>query len=337
MKAMVVHEAGKGFTLEERPTPEPGAGQVRVDVHACGVCHSDKFVTDALWPDLQLPRVPGHEVAGVVSAVGAGVDRLEVGDRVGIGWHGNHDGTCDPCLRGQFLNCENHEVAGISFDGGYADTMLAPEVACARVPDGMPFNEAAPLLCAGVTTYNALRNSDARPGDVVGIQGLGGLGHLGVQFARAMGFQTVAISRGADKQSFSKELGAHHYIDTNTEDLAERFAALGGAKVILGTAPNAKSLSALVQGLGIGGQLLIVGAPFEPLEIGALDLISRSAKVQGWASGTAADSTETMVFAHQHGIRPMIETFPLEDAAAGYARMMDGSVRFRSVLVARSE
>lgn len=337
MKAMVVHEAGKGFTLEERPTPEPGAGQVRVDVHACGICHSDHFVADALWPELELPRVPGHEVAGVVSAVGAGVDRLKVGDRVGIGWHGGHDGTCDPCLHGHFVHCENQDIAGITIDGGYADTMIAPAVACARVPDGMSLNDAGPLLCAGVTTFNALRNSDAQPGDVVGIQGLGGLGHLGVQFARAMGFKTVAISRGADKKAFAEKLGAHDYIDTTAEDLAARFAALGGAKVILGTAPHAKSLSALVQGLSIGGQLMLVGAPFDPLEIGAIDLISRSAKVQGWASGSAADSTETMAFAQQHGIRPMIETFPLEAAPTAYAKMMDGSVRFRSVLEIRSE
>jgi D-arabinose 1-dehydrogenase-like Zn-dependent alcohol dehydrogenase len=335
MKAMVVREAGKGFAPEERETREPGPGEVRVDVHACGVCHSDKYVVEALWPALQLPRVPGHEVAGVVGAVGAGVQRLKVGDRVGIGWHGFHDGTCAPCLRGHYLNCANHKITGISLDGGYAESMLAPEVACARVPDGMALTDAAPLLCAGVTTYNALRNSAARPGDVVGVQGLGGLGHLGVQFARAMGFVVVAVSHGAEKRDFAEELGAHHYVDTTSDDLAERFAALGGAKVILGTAPHAASLSALVHGLAYRGQLLLVGAPFEPLEIHARDLLARAASVQGWPSGTASDSTDTMAFAHQHGIRPRIETFPLEEAATAYAKMRDGSVRFRSVLAVR--
>ena len=332
MKAMVTREAGEPLTLEELETPEPGAGQVRLKVHACGICHSDKFVTDGLWPGLELPRVPGHEVAGVVDAVGDGVTTLKAGDRVGVGWHGGHDGTCAPCLRGKFIHCENARITGISFDGGYAESVLAPAVACAPIPEAMSHADAAPLLCAGVTTFNALRNSGARSGDLVGIQALGGLGPLGVQFARAMGFEVAAISRGADKESFARQLGAHHYVDTREDDLGERMSALGGARVILATAPNAEAISACVPALGLEGCLLIVGAPFEPIQVGALDLISGDRQVRGWSSGTAADSADTMAFAQRHGIKPMIETFPLAEANTAVARMMEGSVRFRAVL-----
>lgn len=332
MMAMTVRGAGEGLTLEEREPPAPGPGQVRVRVYACGICHSDRFVVEALWPGLELPRVPGHEVAGVVDAVGAGVTRLKPGDRVGIGWHGGHDGTCASCLAGDYHHCVDAQITGISMDGGYAEYLVAPEVALANVPAGMSFQEAAPLLCAGVTTFNALRNADARPGDVVGIQGLGGLDHLGVQYARAMGFEVVALSRGAEKEPFARELGAHHYVDTAAEDIGERLGALGGARVILATAPNAKAISGLVPGLGLGGTLLVVAAPFEPIEVSALDLISRDAKVQGWASGTATDSTDAMAFARRHDVHPMIEAFPLADAQTAFDRMMDGSVRFRAVL-----
>jgi D-arabinose 1-dehydrogenase-like Zn-dependent alcohol dehydrogenase len=328
----MVVRSPKELVLEDRPLPEPGPGEVRVKVHACGVCHSDHFVTDALWPGLELPRVPGHEVAGVVDAVGVGVDTVKTGDRVGIGWHGGHDGTCDVCLTGRFIHCRNQQITGISFDGGYSEFLIAPAVALAAIPDELSFAEAAPLLCAGVTTFNSLRNAGARPGDLVGIQGLGGLGHLGVQYARAMGFEVVAISRGTDKESFAGELGAHHYMDSNREDSAEAMQGLGGAKVILATAPNAKSISALVPALGLEGCLLIVAAPFEPIEVGAIDLLSRDARVQGWSSGTATDSADAMAFAAKHGVRPMIETFPLEDATKAFDAMMSGTVRFRAVI-----
>ena len=332
MKSMVVHTANQPLVAEERPTPEPGPGQVRIQVHACGICHSDRFVTGQLWPGLELPRVPGHEIAGVIDAVGEGVTRFAAGDRVGLGWHGGHDGTCDPCLAGQFVHCASAQVTGISYDGGYAEYVIAPAVAVARLADGMSFVDAAPLLCAGITTFNALRNSGARSGDLVGIQGLGGLGHLGVQYARAMGFEVVAISRGDDKQPFARELGAHHYIDAERDDFVEAMQALGGARVILATAPHAKSISRLVPGLGIEGNLLVVAAPFEPLEIGPIDLISMARRVQGWPSGTATDSTDAIAFAQLHGVRPMVERFPLADAQAAFERMMSGEVRFRAVL-----
>jgi D-arabinose 1-dehydrogenase-like Zn-dependent alcohol dehydrogenase len=329
---MVVRSPETGPVLEERESREPGRGEVRIGVRACGVCHSDHFVTDGLWPGLELPRVPGHEVAGVVDAVGEGVDRLRVGDRVGLGWHGGHDGTCDVCLTGRYIHCRNSRITGISFDGGYSESVVAPAVAVASMPDELDFAEAAPLLCAGVTTFNSLRHSDARPGDLVAIQGLGGLGHLGVQYARAMGFEVAAISRGRDKEEFARKLGAHHYLDSSGESVAEELSALGGAKVILATAPHAGSISALVPGLGLEGCLLVVAAPFEPLEIGAIDLLSRDARVQGWSSGSASDSTDAMAFAARHGVRPMIETYPLEEAPRALEAMMKGTVRFRAVL-----
>jgi D-arabinose 1-dehydrogenase-like Zn-dependent alcohol dehydrogenase len=332
MKAMVVRAAKAAFVREDRPVPEPGPGEVRLKVHACGICHSDQFVKDALWPGLELPRVPGHEVVGEVDAVGKGVDRFARGTRVGIGWHGGHDGTCPACLRGRFLHCEKGAITGISRDGGYAEYLVAPAVALARVPDGIPSAKAAPLLCAGVTTFNALRNSGARPGDLVAVHGLGGLGHLGVQYARAMGFEVAAVSRGPDKEAFARELGASHYVDAAAGDAAARLQKLGGARVILATAPHAAAISALVPGLGIDGCLLVVAAPFEPLTVGAIDLISGDRRVQGWASGTASDSGDAMAFAARSGIEPMIETFPLARAEEGYARMMSGSARFRVVL-----
>ena len=332
MKAMVVRSPRSPLVPEEREVPKPGRGQIRIKVRACGVCHSDQLVTDGLWPGLELPRVPGHEVTGVVDALGEGAQRFQVGDRVGLGWHGGHDGTCDRCLTGRFIHCRNARITAISFDGGYQEFVIAPEVAAAPLPEGLDFAEAAPLMCAGVTTFTALRNSPARPGDVVAIQGLGGLGHLGVQYARAMGFEVVGISRGSDKEQFARKLGAHHYVDSNRKDFAEAMAKLGGAKVILATAPHARSISALVQGLGVEGCLLIVAAAFEPLEINAIDLLSRVARVQGWASGTAADSADAMAFAVKHGVRPMIERFPLSDASRGLEAMLKGTVRFRAVL-----
>jgi D-arabinose 1-dehydrogenase-like Zn-dependent alcohol dehydrogenase len=330
MQAMVVTE--KGMALEARETPAPGRGEVRVKVHACGVCHSDHFVTDRLWPGLQLPRVPGHEVAGVVDAVGEGVTGFEPGARVGVGWHGGHDGTCETCLRGHFLACREARITGISFDGGYGEHVVVAEVAVAKVPDGMDLAEAAPILCAGVTTFNALRNAGARSGDLVAVAGLGGLGHLGVQFARAMGFEVIAVSRGRDKEAFARKLGAHHYVDAASGDPAAALTALGGASVILATAPDARGISALVGGLAFAGALVVVGAPFEPLQVGAIDLISGNRQVRGWASGTASDSTDTMAFAARHGIEPMVESFPLARAGAAVERMMSGQARFRAVL-----
>jgi len=332
MKAMVVRTARQPLVAEEREIPRPGRAEVCIRVHACGVCHSDQFVTDGLWPGLQLPRVPGHEVAGVIHAVGDGVSTLRIGDRVGVGWHGGHDGTCSACLNGKFIHCENARVTGIMTDGGYAEFMTAPEVAVAHLPDALPFAEAAPLLCAGVTTFNALRNSGARPGDLVAVHGLGGLGHLGVQYAKAMGFETVAIARGGDKEGFAHKLGAQHYIDSERTDAGQKLTQLGGARVILATAPAADAIAALVGGLGIEGCLLIVAAPFEPMRVGALDLISRNRRVQGWSSGTAADSRDAMVFAERAGVRPMIETFPLTQAQAAVERMMSGRARFRAVI-----
>jgi len=336
MKSMVVRSPKEPLALEDRALPEPGPGQVRVKVHACGICHSDKFVIQALWPGLQLPRVPGHEVAGVVDAVGDGVGQWKPGDRVGVGWHGGHDGTCDVCLTGRFIHCRNGQITGISFDGGYSEYLVAPAIALASVPEELSFAEAAPLLCAGVTTFNALRNAGARSGDLVGIHGLGGLGHLGVQYARAMGFEVVALSRGTDKEEFAHKLGAHHYVDTTQPDFTKRLEERGGARVILATAPHAKSISALVPGLGLEGCLLIVAAPFEPIEVGAIDLLSRDARVQGWSSGTATDSTDAMEFAATHGVRPMIETWPLVEASKAVGAMMDGVVRFRAVVEAVS-
>jgi D-arabinose 1-dehydrogenase-like Zn-dependent alcohol dehydrogenase len=329
---MVVRTPKAPFVLEDRAIPEPRRGEVRVRVHACGVCHSDSLVAEGQWPGLRLPRVPGHEVAGVIDALGEGTTRFRVRDRVGLGWHGGHDGTCDACLRGKFLHCKNARVTGIAYDGGYAEYVIAPEIAVAPIPDGLDFAEAAPLLCAGVTTFNALRNVGARSGDLIGVQGLGGLGHLGVQYARAMGFEVAAISRGTDKEEFARKLGAHHYVDSGRKDFARTLRALGGARVILATAPDAAAISALVAGLGVEGCLLIVAAPFEPVSVGAIDLILRDGRVQGWSSGSAADSADAMHFAALHGVRPMIERYPLAEAARAYRAMMGGTVRFRAVL-----
>lgn len=332
MKSIVVREPNAPLNIEERETPEPGRGEVRVRVRACGVCHSDMLVTKAIWPGLSLPRVPGHEVAGTVDALGEDVSRFAVGDRVGLGWHGGHDGTCDTCLRGRQIHCENGKITGISFDGGYSEYQVAPEVALARVPDELGFAEAAPLLCAGVTTFNSLRNAGARSGDLVAVQGLGGLGHLGVQYAKAMGFEVVAVSRGVEKREFAERLGAHHYVDAEQQDPGAALTDLGGARVVLATAPHAPSISALVPGLAVEGCLLVVAAPFEPIQVSPVDLISRDARVQGWASGTGMDSTDAMKFAARHGIRPLIEKFPLAEAERALTKMADGSVRFRSVL-----
>jgi alcohol dehydrogenase/propanol-preferring alcohol dehydrogenase len=332
MKAVEVTEAGGPLQLVERDVPEPGPGQVRIKVQACGICHSDSLTKEGQWPGLQFPRVPGHEIAGVVEKVGSDVDEWKVGQRVGVGWHGGHCGHCDHCRRGDFVLCQRALVPGISYDGGYADYMIAPIQALARLPHDLSDVDAAPLLCAGITTFNALRNSGARAGDVVAILGIGGLGHLGVQFARRMGFRTVAIARGKDKEPLAKELGAHHYIDSSAENVAESLTALGGAKVILATATSGKAMSAALGGLGLNGKMIMVGIGQEPVEVPIAQFIMGRHSVQGWPSGTSADSQDTLDFSALTGVKPMIEEFPLARAAEAYDRMMSGAARFRVVL-----
>jgi D-arabinose 1-dehydrogenase-like Zn-dependent alcohol dehydrogenase len=332
MKAVQVSKPGGVLELVERPIPEPGRGQVRIRVDACGVCHSDVMVKDGLWPGLQYPRVPGHEIAGRVDTVGAAVANWKPGQRVGVGWHGGHCFTCDPCRRGDFILCQFEKVTAISFDGGYAEYMIAPAEAVAAMPDDLPADEAAPLLCAGLTVYNPLRNSGARAGDLVAIQGIGGLGHLGIQCARRMGFRTVAIGRGGDKEPLARKLGAHEYVDTSAGAPAQALQKLGGARVILATAPDAKSISALIDGLAPGGKLVIVGAAPDPLSVSPLQIILSRRSIQGWPSGTAKDSEDALQFSALTGVRPMIERYPLEKAAEAYDQMISGRARFRAVL-----
>jgi D-arabinose 1-dehydrogenase-like Zn-dependent alcohol dehydrogenase len=335
MKSVVIEGPGAGFTVTERPLTEPGAGAVRIKVAACGICHSDSFIKEGHWPGLAYPRVPGHEVAGVVDAVGPGVTAWAAGDRVGIGWHGDHCGVCDPCRRGDFVYCVSLQITGFSFDGGYQQYMIAPVHGLARIPEALSFAEAAPLMCAGVTTFNSLRHSRAMPGDIVAVHGIGGLGHLGVQFARHFGFHVIAISRGKDKEELALKLGAHRYLDSETVDAAKELARLGGAKVIQATAPNSKAISALVNGLAIDGMLLTIAGTMEPMTISPGQLISGRQSAQGWASGSSKDSEDTLNFCALTGIRPMIEEFALEDAAKAYDRMIANQVRFRAVLVSR--
>src|SRR6266576_946658 len=320
MKVAQISKPGGDFELVEREIPEPGRGQVRVKVEACGICHSDFVVKDGLWPGLQYPRVPGHEVAGRIDAVGDGVTNWKSGQRVGVGWHGGHDFVCEQCRRGDFTMCVNRKVTGIDFDGGYAEYMIAPAAALAAIPDELPAEEAGPFMCAGVTVYNALRNSGAQGGDVVAVHGIGGLGHLGIQYARRMGFETVAVGRGRDKEALARKLGAHHYIDSGTGDAAAELQKLGGARVILATAPNAKAISAIVDGLSVTGKLLVPAAPAEPLNLNVLSLIMARRSVAGWYSGTAMDSQETLKFSVLSGVHPMNEVFPLERVAEAYER-----------------
>jgi D-arabinose 1-dehydrogenase-like Zn-dependent alcohol dehydrogenase len=332
MKAVQISKPGGNFEIVERPTPQPGRGQVRVKVEACGICHSDALVKEGHWPGIQYPRVPGHEIAGRIDAVGADVTQWTVGQRVGVGWHGGHCFVCDPCRRGDFLNCKVEKITAIHFDGGYAEYMIAPAEAVALMPDDLPADEAAPLLCAGITVYNALRNSGARAGDLVAVQGIGGLGHLGIQYARQMGFRTVAIGRGGDKKALATKLGAHEYIDTSAGSPSEALQKMGGAHVVLATAPDSKSMSALVDGLGPNGTLMVVGAGFESLTVTPIQLIGGSKTVRGWASGHARDSQDTLEFSAFSGVRPMIERFPLAKAAEAYDQMLSGRARFRVVL-----
>jgi propanol-preferring alcohol dehydrogenase len=335
MKMAQVLKAGGDFTIVEGAIPEPAAGQVRVKVEVCGVCHSDVLVKEGLWPGIQFPRVPGHEIAGRIDAVGAGVTTWKQGQRVGVGWHGGHCFVCEPCRRGDFAMCLNRKITGIDFDGGYAEYMIARAEALAAIPDELPAEEAGPFMCAGVTVYNALRNSGARGGDTVAIHGVGGLGHLGVQYARRMGFHTIAINRGKDKESLAKELGAHHYIDSSGSNAADELQKLGGARVILATAPNAKAISEMVGGLGINGTLLVPAAPNDPLTVSVMPLISGRRSVAGWYSGTARDSQDTLEFSALSGVHPMIEMYSLEQAAEAYEQMHSGKARFRAVLLMR--
>jgi D-arabinose 1-dehydrogenase-like Zn-dependent alcohol dehydrogenase len=301
-------------------------------VQACGVCHSDLFTKEGAWPGIQYPRAPGHEVVGTIDELGAGVSGWTKGQRIGVGWHGGHDGTCRECRRGDFGNCRNLQVPGISYDGGYQEYMLAPVEALVPIPDSLGSTEAAPLLCAGITTFNALRHSGAFPGDLVAVQGIGGLGHLGIQFASKFGYNVAAIGRGPETAPLAKKLGANLYIDSAATNPAEALQRLGGARVILATAPSSKAMSALVDGLGPNGKLMVIGATPDPIEVTPVQLISGSRTIQGWASGTAADSEDTLAFAELTGVRAMTETYPLEKAAEAYARMLSGKAQFRVVL-----
>jgi D-arabinose 1-dehydrogenase-like Zn-dependent alcohol dehydrogenase len=332
MKAVQVPKAGADFQIVEREIPSPGPGQVRIKVQACGVCHSDVLTKDGLWPGIEYPRVPGHEVAGVVDELGEGVSVWKKGQRVGVGWHGGQDNTCRECRRGDFSHCRNVKVCGISYDGGYQQYMVAPVEALAALPDGLKDVDAAPLLCAGITTYNALRHSGAMPGDVVAVQGVGGLGHLGIQFANKFGYHVVAVGRGPENAALAKKLGAHIYLDSQATNAAEELQKLGGARVVLATAPSSKAMSQLIDGLAPNGKLMVIGAGPDAIEVTPIQLIAGSRTIQGWWSGTPGDSEDTLHFSELSGVRPMIETYPLEKAAEAYARMMSGNAQFRVVL-----
>lgn len=332
MRAVQIPKAGGAFELVERDVPVPKAGEVRIRVQACGICHSDVFAKEGLFPGIVYPIVPGHEIVGLVDAVGPGVLHWNVGQRVGIGWHGGHCGTCKQCCGGDFILCDRGSVPGLSYDGGYADYMVAPVEALAAVPESLSSAEAAPLLCAGITTFNALVHSGAKPGDRVAVLGLGGLGHLGVQFAAKMGYEVVAIARGAGKAAFAGELGARHYIDASLEDVSQALNRLGGAKVVLSTVTDADAMSATIDGLSKNGTLLVVGASADPIKVSPLQLIMGRKTIKGWPSGTARDSEVTMDFSALTGVRPLIERYPLHRAAEAYERMMSGGARFRVVL-----
>jgi D-arabinose 1-dehydrogenase-like Zn-dependent alcohol dehydrogenase len=331
--AAQVAKAGGEFELVEREIPQPGVGEIRIKVEACGICHSDTITKQGGFPGLAYPRVPGHEVVGIVDEVGSGVTEWKKGDHVGVGWHGGHCFVCEQCRRGDFNTCVNEAITGVTRDGGYQQYMLARHEAVALVPEGMDAAEAGPLLCAGITTFNALRNSGARAGDLVAVQGIGGLGHLGVQYAAKSGYRVVAIGRGPENAALAKKLGAFACIDSKATKVAEELKKLGGARVILATAPNAKAMSETVDGLAMGGKLLVVGAPYEPLEVSAVQLLLARRAIQGWPSGTAKDSEETLAFSKFAGVKAMIEKFPLAKVNEGFARMESGKAEFRAVLM----
>ncbi len=333
MQAVQISKPNGPFELVEKDIPIPPNGWVRIKIQACGICHSDSIVKEGLFPNINYPKVPGHEIAGVIDALGEGVTDWSVGQRVGVGWYGGHCNSCEACRRGDFILCIRGKVPGISYDGGYAEYMIAPKEALALIPKKLSAVDAAPLLCAGITTFNALRNSLARPGDTVAVLGIGGLGHLAVQFCAKMGFNTVAIARGKDKEALAKQLGAKHYIDSQTTDVAKELQKLGGAKVILSTVTKNDAISPVIGGLGNHGQLLIIGIPFEPIQISALPLISGNRSIKGWASGTSIDSQDTMNFSALTGVRSMNQTFPLEKVDEAYQLMLTGKARFRVVLL----
>ena len=333
MRAVQVSRAGGPFELVEREIPQPGPGQVRVKVQACGQCHSDALTKEGHWPGIAYPRVPGHEVAGVIDALGPGVPEWQVGQRVGVGWLGGYCGHCESCRRGRFITCANQQVTGITMDGGYQEYMLAPFVGLASIPDDISPIDAGPLMCAGVTTFNSLRNSGARAGDTVAVLGVGGLGHLAVQFAAKMGCRTIAIARGRDKEPLAKRLGAQHYIDSTAGDPGVELQRLGGARIIAATATNADAMAAVIPGLSVDGRLIVLGADFTPMPLNTAGLIGKRAGIYGWPSGASIDSEDTMRFSAMAGVRPMTETFPLERAQDAYDRMMGNQARFRIVLV----
>ena len=333
MTAVQANKPGGEWELVERNIPSLGPGMVRIKVEACGICHSDAFVKEGHWPGIQYPRVPGHEISGRIDEVGPNVTIWKKGQRVGVGWHGGHCGRCESCRRGDFVMCQYEKVTGISYDGGWAEYVAVPAEAVASLPDELSAEEAAPLLCAGVTTFNSLRHSGAKAGDLVAIHGIGGLGHLGIQFAAKLGFKTVAIGRGKDKEPLAKKLGATQYLDASSANPAETLMKMGGARVILATAPDSKAISSIVDGLGVNGKLLIVAAPGDPITVNPIALIGKRASVQGWPSGMATDSEDTLRFSALTGVRPMIERYPLAKAADAYQQMMGGKARFRVVLM----
>src|SRR5213080_3634246 len=332
MKVVQVPKPGADFQLVDGEIPEPGPGHVRIRVQACGVCHSDVVTKEGLFPGMSYPRVPGHEVAGVVDGVGAGVKDWKKGERVGVGWHGGQDGTCPACRRGDFANCANGKICGISYDGGYQEFMVAPIEALARMPESLDPAEAAPLMCAGITTFNSLRHSGAMPSDLVAVQGIGGLGHLGIQFAQKFGYRVAAIGRGPGNAALATKLGASVYIDSAATNAAAELQKLGGARVILATAPSSKAMSSLIDGLGENGRMMVIGATTDPIEVTPVQLIFGRKSIQGWSAGTPADSEDALRFAVLTGVRPMIEKFPLAKASEAYARMMSGKAEFRVVL-----
>jgi D-arabinose 1-dehydrogenase-like Zn-dependent alcohol dehydrogenase len=331
MRVAQVSGPKREFQVVERPMPEPAPGTIRIKITACGICHSDALVKEGLWPGIQYPRVPGHEVAGTVDALGAGVTGWKSGQKVGVGWHGGYCGRCDSCRRGDLFACETQQVTGISFDGGYGEYMIAPISAVARFPDDLPLVDAAPLLCAGITTFNALRNSGARPGDLVAVLGIGGLGHLGVQYAAKLGFKTVAIARGKDKESLALQLGAARYIDSQSEDPAVELAKLGGASVIISTVTVGEAASAVQGGLAVNGTLMVIGAA-DSMQVSPLTLLMGRRSVKGWYSGTSIDSQDTLAFSARTDVRSMNEVFPLARVNEAYERMASGKARFRVVL-----
>jgi D-arabinose 1-dehydrogenase-like Zn-dependent alcohol dehydrogenase len=336
MRAVQVTKPGTDLETVEREIPEPQPDWVRIKVEACGLCHSDMMVKEGYWPGLEYPRVPGHEVAGVVDKTGANVSNWKKGQRVGVGWYGGHCGICEPCRRGQFVSCRVGPITGFTQDGGYAEYMVAPAQALAAIPDGLSSEDAAPLMCAGITTFNALRHSGAGPGDLVAVQSIGGLGHLGIQFASRFGYRTVAVSRGEAAKELALKLGAHEYVDSAATNPGEELQRMGGAKAILTTAPSGKAMSAMIDGLGVNGKLIVIGASQEPIEVAPTQLIMGMRAIQGWAAGVAIDSEDTLRFSALTGVRPMIEKFPLDQARQAYERMVSGKARFRVVLVVGS-